>query len=152
MTSADTGAAGGYVLFIGVLSFILWYRPIYLGFTRSEGRAMAFFFCKLARPQPRLTADHFLDIYFLFAGFHLAFSIYMVIGIPCKLLLPLLPRNAAEQQAAGSAGLINTIAMFSQGHIVAGVFGLLSSIGWVLQSAGGGILYKRVSCRFTDTQ
>ena len=45
--SADVGAAGGYVLFISVLSFILWYRPIYLGFTRSEGRAMAFFFCKL---------------------------------------------------------------------------------------------------------
>jgi hypothetical protein len=47
MTSADVGASGGYVLFISVLSFILWYRPIYLGFTRSEGRAMAFFFCKL---------------------------------------------------------------------------------------------------------
>lgn len=41
--------------------------------------------------------------------------------------------------------MINTIAMFSQGHIVAGIFGLFSSIGWVLQSAGGGILYKRVS-------
>jgi hypothetical protein len=24
-----------------------------------------------------------IDIYFLFAGFHLLFSIYMVIGIPC---------------------------------------------------------------------
>jgi hypothetical protein len=50
MSSADVGASGGYVLFISVLSFILWYRPIYLGFTRSEGRAMAFFFCELLLP------------------------------------------------------------------------------------------------------
>jgi hypothetical protein len=35
--------------------------------------------------------------------------------------------------------------MFSQGHIVAGIFGVFSSIGWIIQAAGGGILYKRVS-------
>ena len=29
-----------------------------------------------------------IDIYFLFAGFHLLFSIYMVIGIPCTSQLP----------------------------------------------------------------
>lgn len=34
--------------------------------------------------------------------------------------------------------------MFSQGHILAGVFGILSSIGWILQAAGGGLLYKKV--------
>jgi len=56
MFSADVGASGGYVLFISVLSFILWYRPIYLGFTRSEGRAMAFFFCQLPL-SPRGRAD-----------------------------------------------------------------------------------------------
>jgi len=83
MSSADTGAAGGYVLFISVLSFILWYRPIYLGFTRSEGRAMAFFFCKLTLSYSSGSELRNLDIYFLFAGFHLLFSIYMVIGIPC---------------------------------------------------------------------
>jgi hypothetical protein len=38
--------------------------------------------------------------------------------------------------------------MFSQGHIVAGIFGVFSSIGWIIQAAGGGILYKRVSCIF----
>jgi hypothetical protein len=34
--------------------------------------------------------------------------------------------------------------MFSQGHILAGVFGVLSSVGWILQAAGGGLLYKKV--------
>ena len=34
--------------------------------------------------------------------------------------------------------------MFSQTHILAAVFGLLSSIGWILQAAGGGLLYKKV--------
>jgi hypothetical protein len=57
MFSADVGASGGYVLFISVLSFLLWYRPIYLGFTRSEGRAMAFFFCKLHPPPHMASAD-----------------------------------------------------------------------------------------------
>ncbi|CAD6583631.1 MAG: hypothetical protein TREMPRED_003607, partial [Tremellales sp. Tagirdzhanova-0007] len=109
---ADTAAAGGYLPIIGITSFILWYRPIYLGFSRTEGKAMAFFFY----------------LYFLFAGFHLLFSIYMVIGIP----------------STGSAGLINTISMLSRHHILAGVFCLLASIGWVLQAAGGGLLYKRV--------
>lgn len=55
--------------------------------------------------------------------------------------------HALTKLATGSAGLINTIASFSQGHIVAGVFGLLASIGWILQAAGGGILYKRVGLR-----
>ena len=60
MSSADVGASGGYVLFISVLSFILWYRPIYLGFTRSEGRAMAFFFCKLHPPHKIQADDRYL--------------------------------------------------------------------------------------------
>ena len=34
--------------------------------------------------------------------------------------------------------------MFGQSHIVAAVFCLLASIGWVLQVAGGGLLYKKV--------
>ncbi|ORY20375.1 scamp family-domain-containing protein [Naematelia encephala] len=109
---ADTGAAGGYLLFISIASFILWYRPIYLGLRKTEGKAMAFFFYA----------------YFLFAGCHLLFSAYMVIGIP----------------STGSAGLINTISMFSQGHILAGVFGAIASAGWILQAAGGGILYKKI--------
>ena len=80
--SADTGGAGGYLLFILPLSFITWYRPIYLGFSRTEGKAMAFFFCTSTRRpvSGRLT----VDLYFIFAGFHLAFSTYMAVGIPCE--------------------------------------------------------------------
>ena len=44
--SADTAASAGYLAVIGALSFVLWYRPIYLGFSRTEGKAMAFFFCR----------------------------------------------------------------------------------------------------------
>ena len=84
--SADMAASAGYLPVIGAASFVLWYRPIYLGFSRTEGKAMAFFFCKrchLPRFDAPLTAA---DLYFLFAGFHLLFSIYMAIGIPCELL------------------------------------------------------------------
>ena len=102
-------------------------------------------------------------MYFIFAGFHLAFSTYMAVGIPCKSkfqpFFPILAlgrilspafactgwfKARTDAIATGSAGLINTIAMFSQGHILAGVFGILSSIGWILQAAGGGLLYKKV--------
>lgn len=66
----------------------------------------------------------------------------MAVGIPCKLRFDRM--SPSLQVATGSAGLINTISMFTQGHIVAGVFGILSSIGWILQAGGGGLLYKKV--------
>ncbi|ODN83519.1 hypothetical protein L202_01652 [Cryptococcus amylolentus CBS 6039] len=109
---ADMASSASYLVFITLTSFILWFRPIYLGYCRNEGKAMAVFFY----------------IYFLFAGFHLAYSMYMFIGIP----------------STGSAGLINTISMFSQGHILAAVFGTITSVGWAFQVAAGGFLYKRV--------
>jgi hypothetical protein len=34
--------------------------------------------------------------------------------------------------------------MFSQGHILAGVFGAITSAGWGFQTFGGALLYKRV--------
>lgn len=43
---ADMGASVMYVPVIGAASFFAWYRPIYLGLSRTEGRAMAFWFCK----------------------------------------------------------------------------------------------------------
>ena len=64
---------------IGLLSFLLWYRPIYLGFRKPEGKAMAFF----------------IYTFFLFAGFHLLFSVYMAIGIPCERH----PRISRQQSA-----------------------------------------------------
>ncbi|WVQ90553.1 hypothetical protein IAS59_004333 [Cryptococcus gattii] len=109
---ADMASSASYLVFITIASFILWFRPIYLGYCRNEGKAMAIFFY----------------IYFLFGGFHLLYSIYMFIGIP----------------STGSAGLINTISMFSQGHILAAVFGTITTVLWALQVLGGGFLYKRV--------
>ncbi|WWC71288.1 uncharacterized protein I206_105241 [Kwoniella pini CBS 10737] len=109
---ADLASSISYVVVIGLASFILWFRPIYLGYCRTEGKTMAIFFY----------------IYFLFGGFHLLYSIYMLVGIP----------------STGSAGLINTIGMFTQGHILAAVFGTISVVGWAFQVLGGGFLYKRV--------
>ncbi|WVW85317.1 hypothetical protein I302_107355 [Kwoniella bestiolae CBS 10118] len=109
---ADLASSISYVVVIGLASFILWFRPIYLGYCRTEGKTMAVFFY----------------IYFLFGGFHLLYSIYMLVGIP----------------STGSAGLINTIGMFTQGHILAAVFGTISTVGWAFQVLGGGFLYKRV--------
>jgi len=34
--------------------------------------------------------------------------------------------------------------MLSQGHILAGVFGVIASVGWLFQAIGGGLLYKKV--------
>jgi hypothetical protein len=46
--------------------------------------------------------------------------------------------------ATGSAGLINTISMLSQSHVLSGVFGVITSVGWAVQTVFGGWLYKRV--------
>lgn len=70
----------------------------------------------------------YIDLYFFFCGWHLLFSIYMILGIP----------------STGSAGLIQTIGMFSQGHIVAGVLGTIASTGWALQGVGNAIYYRMV--------
>ncbi|WRT68684.1 uncharacterized protein IL334_005664 [Kwoniella shivajii] len=109
---ADMASSISYVVVITIASFILWFRPIYLGYCRTEGKTMAIFFY----------------IYFLFGGFHLLYSVYMLVGIP----------------STGSAGLINTIGMFTQGHILAAVFGTIATVGWAFQVLGGGFLYKRI--------
>lgn len=62
-------------------------------------------------------------------GFHLLFSLYMIIGIP----------------STGSAGLINTISAFSRGAIVVGVLGIIATVGWVLQGVGNAWYYRQVS-------
>ncbi|EGN93248.1 hypothetical protein SERLA73DRAFT_145753 [Serpula lacrymans var. lacrymans S7.3] len=104
----DLGASIGYMFVIAPLSFLLWYRPIYNGYMKEQ--ALYYY------------------LYFFFGGWHLLFSIYMIIGIP----------------STGSAGLIQTIQMFSGGHIAAGVLGLIATIGWVLQGAGSGFYYRQI--------
>ena len=63
------------------------------------------------------------------AGFHLLFSVYMIIGIP----------------STGSAGLINTVSAFSRKAIVVGVLGAIASAGWVIQGVGHAFYYRQVS-------
>lgn len=75
-----------------------------------------------------LTSHVDKDVYFIFAGFHLAFCTYAFIGIP----------------SSGCAGLINLISRFATGHIVAGVFCILATIGWALQGLSSLWMYKQV--------
>ncbi|KAG8925115.1 hypothetical protein FRC03_009082 [Tulasnella sp. 419] len=110
----DLGASIGYIPMIGILSFLLWYRPIYNGYMKEQ--ALYYY------------------IYFFFGGWHLLFSIYMIIGIP----------------STGSGGLIQTIQAFSQGHIVAGVLGAIATVGWVLQGVGLGWYYRLTWAHHND--
>jgi len=99
----DLGASIGYIPIIGLLSFMLWYRPVYNAYMKEQ--ALYYY------------------IFFFFCGWHLLFSIYMILGIP----------------STGSAGLIQTITRFSGGHIVVGILGIIATVGWTLQ--GVGLLY-----------
>jgi hypothetical protein len=58
----DLGGSIGYLIIIPLASFLLWYRPIYNGYMKEQSL--------------------YYYLYFLFGGFHLLFSIYMVIGVP----------------------------------------------------------------------
>jgi len=104
----DLGASIGYIPFIGLTSFLLWYRPIYNGYMKEQ--ALYYY------------------IYFFFCGWHLLFSVYMILGIP----------------STGSAGIIQSVSMFSRHHIVAGIFGILASIGWTVQGVGNLIYYRMI--------
>lgn len=73
-------------------------------------------------------ASLFYYFYFLFAGFHIAFSVYAFIGIP----------------SSGCAGLINLIKEFISGHIVAGVFCVIATVGWAVQGLGSIWMYKQI--------
>jgi hypothetical protein len=68
------------------------------------------------------------DFYFFFGGFHLLFSVYMIIGIP----------------STGSAGLIQTISMYSRGHIVGGIIGTVATVCWTAQGLGNAWYYREV--------
>ncbi|PCH38004.1 scamp-domain-containing protein [Wolfiporia cocos MD-104 SS10] len=105
---SDLGSSIGYLLVITPLSFLLWYRPIYNGYMKEQ--ALYYY------------------LYFVFCGFHLVFSIYMILGIP----------------GTGSAGLIQTIKMYARRAIVAGILGTIATVGWVVQGAGSAIYYRQI--------
>ncbi|PVG02764.1 scamp-domain-containing protein, partial [Serendipita vermifera] len=103
----DLSGAITYLPIIGVLSFLLWYRPVYNAYMKDQSL--------------------YFYIYFFFCGWHLLYSIYMVIGIP----------------GTGTAGLILTIIAFKHGHIVAGVFCVIALVGWVVQTVGNAFYYHK---------
>ncbi|THH26466.1 hypothetical protein EUX98_g7726 [Antrodiella citrinella] len=105
---SDVGSSIGYLLVITPLSFFLWYRPIYNGYMKEQ--ALYYY------------------LYFFFAGWHLLFSVYMILGVV----------------GTGSAGLISTIKMFIDGHLVAGILGIIATVGWVLQGVGNAFYYLQI--------
>ncbi|EAU88496.1 hypothetical protein CC1G_04202 [Coprinopsis cinerea okayama7 len=105
---AGLGASIGYLLFMPIASFLLWYRPIYNGYMKNQSL--------------------YFYIYFFFGGFHLLYSIYMIIGIP----------------GTGSAGLISMIESWGKPAIVSGVFCTLATVGWILQGAGLTFYYLQI--------
>ncbi|THU89532.1 scamp-domain-containing protein [Dendrothele bispora CBS 962.96] len=104
----DVGASIGYIFMITITSFLLWYRPIYNGYMKEQSL--------------------YYYLYFFFCGWHLLFSVYMIIGIP----------------STGSAGLIQTVQMFANHHWVAAVLGLVATIGWILQGVGNAWYYRQI--------
>lgn len=67
-------------------------------------------------------------MYFIFAGFHLAWSVYVFLGIP----------------ETGSAALLSTINSFNEHKLVAGILGIIVTIGFTLQGLGNLWYYKQI--------
>lgn len=105
---SDLGASIGYIFIIGVLSFLLWYRPIYNGYMKEQ--ALYFY------------------LYFFFGGFHLLFSAYMIVGVP----------------STGSAGLMQTIRMFTARHWAAAILSTIATVGWTLQGVGNAFYFLQI--------
>lgn len=128
-------AAGSRALLTASLDF----RPVYNAYMKES----SVFYCEslsdsVTEPSHPLSSPLLMylyaDIYFLFAGFHIAFCVYMFIGIP----------------SSGSAGLINLISRFAGGHITAGVFCILSTVGWALEGLASLWEFKQVSSALLD--
>ncbi|KAK7446396.1 hypothetical protein VKT23_004248 [Stygiomarasmius scandens] len=109
----DVGASIGYIFMISITSFLLWYRPIYNGYMKEQSL--------------------YYYLYFFFCGWHLLFSVYMIIGVP----------------STGSAGLIQTVQMFTNHHWVAAILGLIATIGWTLQGVGNAWYYRQIYAHHT---
>src|SRR5882757_4236096 len=46
--------------------------------------------------------------------------------------------------STGSAGIIQTIQRFSHGALVAGVLGIIATVGWAVQGLGNAFYYRQV--------
>lgn len=89
-----------YLPVLSVASFLLWYRPAYNGFMKEHSL--------------------FYYTFFLFAGFHIAFSVYLFLGIP----------------STGSDGLLNMIQSWSSSRHVAAILGIFVTAGFAVQGLG----------------
>ena len=47
--------------------------------------------------------------------------------------------------STGSAGIIQTIQRFSHGALVAGVLGIIATVGWAVQGLGNAFYYRQVN-------
>ncbi|KAH0827165.1 scamp family-domain-containing protein [Lanmaoa asiatica] len=61
-------------------------------------------------------------------------SLYRIIGIP----------------STGSAGLIQTIQMFSRGHWAAGILGAIATLGWSVQGLGNAFYYRQAKAELAS--
>jgi secretory carrier-associated membrane protein len=97
-----------YFPILTVLAFLLWYRPAYNGFMKEH--------------------SIFYYVYFVFMGFHLAYSVYAFLGIP----------------STGCAGLISLIQSFSNGRIVAGILSVITTAAVAVQGLGNLWYYREI--------
>ncbi|KAI0256813.1 scamp family-domain-containing protein [Lactifluus subvellereus] len=89
---------------ISVLSFLLWYRPIYNGYMKEQ----SLYYC-----------------YLVFRG------------------------TSTTPFFTGSAGIIQTIQRFSHGALVAGIFGVIATVGWAVQGLGNAFYYRQIWAHHT---
>ncbi|KAH7107542.1 scamp-domain-containing protein [Auriculariales sp. MPI-PUGE-AT-0066] len=86
----DLGASLGYIPFITILSFLLWYRPVYNAYMKEQ--ALYYY------------------LFFFFCGWHLVFSAYMIIGIPSTGSAGLINMITMYNHDALVAGILGTVA------------------------------------------
>jgi hypothetical protein len=53
--------------------------------------------------------------------------------------------------STGSAGIIQTIQRFSHGALVAGVLGIIATVGWAIQGLGNAFYYRQVNLSVTSS-
>ncbi|KAF8197447.1 scamp family-domain-containing protein [Pholiota molesta] len=116
------GSLGSCLIHVSVhcasgTSFMLVCRPIYNGYMKVKS--------SFSITQEQALYYYF---YFFFCGFHLLFSLYMIIGFP----------------GTGSVGFVQTIRLFTSHHWVAAVFSLIATIGWTVQGVGNAYYYRQI--------
>ncbi|KAF7323025.1 Secretory carrier membrane protein 2 [Mycena chlorophos] len=139
----DVGASIGYVFFISITSFLLWYRPIYNGYMKASPHTSVFAAANVVFRNKLCTTVY---LYFFFGGFHLLFSIYIAQDNRCPKVILFRARSAvahAAPHSTGSAGLIQMIQMYANHQWLAGVFCTLATVGWTVQGLGNAILLPR---------